>query len=105
MQILSPWLVLGILGAYFLALMGVAYLTGRRADASGFFLADRRAPWYVVAYGMIGVSISGVTFISVPGAVGLESDPANGVFRSTAGWVIFRWCWVIWQVICSSAWS
>lgn len=90
MQTLSPWLVLGILGAYFLLLVGVAYWTGRRVDASGFFLAGRRAPWYVVAYGMIGVSISGVTFISAPGAVGLASDPANGIFPINRGLGYFQ---------------
>jgi len=48
----------------------VAWRTGRSHDNSSFFVAGRQAPWYLVAFGMIGASLSGVTFISVPGAVG-----------------------------------
>ncbi len=51
-------------------LVGVAWFTGRNNSNEGFFLANRKVPWYVVAYAMIGTSISGVTFISIPGAVG-----------------------------------
>jgi Na+/proline symporter len=75
---LSPWLVLLILFAYFLMLMGVAWFTGRNNNNEGFFLAHKNVPWYVVAYAMIGTSISGVTFISLPGAVGLESGVNRG---------------------------
>lgn len=68
---LSPALILLILLLYFGMLMAVAWLTGRNSVGNeGFFLANRRAPWYVVAYAMIGTSISGVTFISIPGKVG-----------------------------------
>ena len=67
---LTPTLVLGILFLYFAMLVGVAWLTGRNNSNEGFFLANRKVPWYVVAYAMIGTSISGVTFISIPGAVG-----------------------------------
>ena len=55
--------------AYFVVLLGISRLTSRRANNDTFFLANRRAPWYMVAFGMIGASISGVTFISVPGMV------------------------------------
>ncbi len=48
----------------------IAHLTGRNKKTSDFFLAGRKAPWYVVAFGMVGASLSGVTFISVPGMVG-----------------------------------
>jgi Na+/proline symporter len=75
---LTPGLVLGILLLYFAMLAGVALLTGRNVGNEGFFLANRRVPWYVVAYAMIGTSISGVTFISVPGAVGLETGVNRG---------------------------
>jgi Na+/proline symporter len=51
-------------------LIGVAWFTGRGTTNEGFFLANRKVPWYVVAYAMIGTSISGVTFISIPGKVG-----------------------------------
>lgn len=75
---LTPVLVLGILFLYFAMLVGVAYFTGRNVGNEGFFLANRRVPWYIVAYAMIGTSISGVTFISVPGAVGLETGVNRG---------------------------
>lgn len=67
---LTPSLVLIVLLLYFAMLVGVAWLTGRNTSNEGFFLANRKVPWYVVAYAMIGTSISGVTFISIPGAVG-----------------------------------
>jgi Na+/proline symporter len=67
---LTPALVLIILFLYFAMLIGVAWLTGRNVGNEGFFLANRKVPWYVVAYAMIGTSISGVTFISIPGKVG-----------------------------------
>jgi Na+/proline symporter len=67
---LTPQIVVGILIVYFLMLMGVAWYTGRGVKNEGFFLANRNLPWYVVAYAMIGTSISGVTFISLPGKVG-----------------------------------
>ncbi len=51
-------------------LIGVAWYTSRGTGNEGFFLANRQVPWYVVAYAMIGTSISGVTFISIPGKVG-----------------------------------
>ena len=55
--------------AYFAVLFCISRLTSRRADNQTFYRANRRAPWYMVAFGMIGASISGVTFISVPGMV------------------------------------
>ena len=55
--------------AYFAILFGISHLTSRRADNSTFYRANRRAPWYMVAFGMVGASISGVTFVSVPGMV------------------------------------
>ena len=69
-MLLTPTLILGILALYFLLLIGVAWYTGRNSSNESFFLANRSVPWYVVAYAMIGTSISGVTFISIPGAVG-----------------------------------
>ena len=55
--------------AYFAVLLGISRLTSRRANNDTFYRARRRAPWYMVAFGMVGASISGVTFISVPGMV------------------------------------
>ena len=54
---------------YFAILFGISRLTSKKADNSTFYRANRRAPWYMVAFGMIGASISGVTFVSVPGMV------------------------------------
>ncbi|MBK9337242.1 MAG: sodium:solute symporter [Lewinellaceae bacterium] len=76
---LTPLLVLAILLLYFAMLVGVAFYTGRNVGNEGFFLANRRVPWYIVAYAMIGTSISGVTFISVPGTVGLETGLNRGL--------------------------
>lgn len=75
---LTPALVLIVLFLYFAMLVAVAWFTGRNVTNEGFFLANRKVPWYVVAYAMIGTSISGVTFISVPGAVGLETGLNRG---------------------------
>ena len=55
--------------AYFAALFAVSRVTGRRATNNTFYRADRRSPWYMVAFGMVGASISGVTYVSVPGMV------------------------------------
>ena len=62
------YILLTIFG-YFALLMGVAKLTSRRADNDAFFRGNRQSPWYVVAFGMVGASLSGVTFVSVPGMV------------------------------------
>ena len=67
---LSPTLILSVIAAYFLVLIGISLYTGRKADSQDFFIAGRKAPWFIVAIGMIGASMSGVTFISIPGAVG-----------------------------------
>ncbi|MBO9699434.1 MAG: sodium:solute symporter [Sporocytophaga sp.] len=71
---MSPSLIITIIAVYFSALLVIAYFTGKNADTKTFFTADRKSPWYLVAFGMIGTSISGVTFISVPGAVGLVNQ-------------------------------
>lgn len=75
---LDPISILGIIAAYFLILIVVSYFTSRRADNSSFFLANRQSNWVLVAVGMIGASLSGVTFISIPGAVG--ADGVNQAF-------------------------
>ncbi len=66
---MAPITILLIVLLYFLLLIGVSYVTGRKADNKGFFLGNRQSPWFVVAFGMVGASLSGVTFISVPGWV------------------------------------
>lgn len=67
---MSPELVIGLVAGYFLLLIIVARFTSQGADTQTFFTANRKSPWYLVAFGMIGASLSGVTFISVPGEVG-----------------------------------
>ena len=62
-------MILATVLAYFAILFGISHLTSRQADNSTFYRANRRAPWYMVAFGMVGASISGVTFVSVPGMV------------------------------------
>ena len=59
--------------AYTALLFLISWITGRRAGSNSFFSGDKKAPWPVVAYGMIGASISGVTFISVPGNVWVQN--------------------------------
>jgi Na+/proline symporter len=67
---MTSTLIVFILVAYFGILIGIAYITSKGADSTTFFTGDRQSPWYLVAFGMIGASISGVTFVSVPGDVG-----------------------------------
>lgn len=67
---MSSTLALTILVIYFLVLIAISFYTAKGADTNTFFTANRQSPWYLVAFGMIGTSISGVTFVSVPGAVG-----------------------------------
>jgi len=61
--------ILLIVIGYFAVLFGISHLTSRKANNNMFYRANRKAPWYMVAFGMIGASISGVTFVSVPGMV------------------------------------
>lgn len=70
---MSSWLVICTIIFYFGLLYLVSWITGRKADNQGFFVGNRKSPWYVVAFAMIGTSISGVTFISVPGWVQTSS--------------------------------
>lgn len=66
---MSPFFILGCIAAYFLLLLGISAITSRNAGNFGYFLGNKKSPWYIVAFGMIGDSLSGVTFISLPGTV------------------------------------
>jgi solute:Na+ symporter, SSS family len=66
---MNPLLILTVIISYFLLLIIVSFFTSRNADNQSFFLGNRKSPWYVIAFGMLGASLSGVTFISVPGWV------------------------------------
>jgi SSS family transporter len=82
---MTPTLVAIILVGYFLALIVIAYLTSRKANTDTFFTGNRQSPWYLVAFGMIGTSLSGVTFISVPGKVASEG---MGYFQIVLGYIL-----------------
>ena len=66
---MSPILVGGIILGYFVLLIVISWITSRNSAPDDFYTAHRQSPWYLVAFGMIGASLSGVTFISVPGEV------------------------------------
>lgn len=68
---MSPNILLSFIIGYFLLLIFVSFMTSKKSsDNSTFFIANRNSKWYLVAFGMIGTALSGVTFISVPGQVG-----------------------------------
>lgn len=69
---MSPAMLFSFVIGYFLLLLGVAWFTSRNATNDSFFIGNKNSNWMVVAFGMIGTSLSGVTFVSVPGAVGLD---------------------------------
>jgi Na+/proline symporter len=76
---MSPTVLLSFLIGYFLVLIIIAFVTSKKSsDNSTFFIANRNSKWYLVAFGMIGTALSGVTFISVPGEVGA---PAGNQFQ------------------------
>ena len=66
---MQPIYLLSLIAAYFSILLLIAYFTGKNDSNDTFFSANKKSPWYIVAFGMIGASLSGVTFISVPGWV------------------------------------
>ncbi|MFP4469618.1 MAG: sodium:solute symporter [Bacteroidales bacterium] len=67
---MTPQLILYSFLGYTLLLFVIGYITSRKSDNESYLIGNRQSPWYVVAYGMVGASLSGVTFISVPGWVG-----------------------------------
>ncbi|MBI9041781.1 sodium:solute symporter [Lutibacter sp.] len=66
---MQPIYLLSLIAVYFCVLLLIAYFTGKNDTNDTFFSANKKSPWYIVAFGMIGASLSGVTFISVPGWV------------------------------------
>lgn len=69
---MTPFLVIVTIAIYFIFLFGISHLASRNTDSDGFFTGNRKSPWFLVAIAMIGSSISGVTFVSVPGMVGAK---------------------------------
>ncbi len=85
---MTPLLALSILLVYFTILILISFKTSKGADSNSFFTANKSVPWWLVAFGMIGTSISGVTFVSVPGAVGAKFfSYFQMVLGFTAGYV------------------
>jgi Na+/proline symporter len=82
---MSPLLVLTVMVLYFSALIIISAITSRGATTDTFFTANRQSPWYLVAFGMIGASLSGITFVSVPGNVG---KTGFGYFQVVLGYIM-----------------
>ena len=85
---MTPLFVSSIILIYFAALITISYFTSKGADSTTFFTAHRQSPWYLVAFGMIGSSLSGVTFVSVPGNVG---KTGFGYFQVVLGYLVGYW--------------
>ena len=85
MQGLSSGTILLIIGIYFVFLLFISYLTSANSKNEDFFIGGRKSPWFVVAFGMIGASLSGVTFISVPGWV---VDSQFSYFQTVLGYLL-----------------
>lgn len=66
---MSPTLIISVIISYFILLYIISYFTGKNDSNDTFFLGNRKSPWFIIAYGMIGTTLSGITFISVPGWV------------------------------------
>ncbi len=84
-SLMSPVILLLIVFAYFAILLYVSYRTGKGSNNESFFIGNRNSNWMLVAFGMIGTSLSGVTFVSVPGAVGKDNF---GYLQITLGYLI-----------------
>jgi len=82
---MSALLLFSFVIAYFLLLLGVAWYTSRNSNNDSFFIGNRNSNWMLVSFGMIGTSLSGVTFVSVPGTVG---GNAFGYFQVVIGYFL-----------------
>lgn len=82
---ISPLFILSLIIGYFLVLVGIAYYTGKEDSNESFFKGNRNSPWYLVAFGMVGASLSGVTFISVPGWI---KDSQFTYFQVVMGYLV-----------------
>ena len=85
---MSATQIILLIAAYFGVLILISYFTGKDDSNEVFFKAKKQSPWYIVAFGMIGASLSGVTFISVPGMIGgQEFAYMQGVFGFFVGYL------------------
>lgn len=88
---MSATQIILLIAAYFGVLILISYLTGKDDSNDTFFKANKQSPWYVVAFGMIGASLSGVTFISVPGMIGGQQFAyMQGVFGFFFGYLVIQ---------------
>ncbi|MFT4612667.1 MAG: Na+/proline symporter [Glaciecola sp.] len=86
---MSTNVIILLILSYFGILILISYFTGKEDSNEAFFKAKKQSPWYIVAFGMIGASLSGVTFISVPGLVdGQQFAYMQGVFGFFVGYLI-----------------
>lgn len=79
---MSPILVFGVMASYFSLLIIISFITSKSTSNETFFTGNKQSPWFVVAFGMIGASLSGVTFISIPGEVGAIISPAEPSYKA-----------------------
>lgn len=82
---MQPYQILLLIAGYFGVLILISHLTSRGGSNDEFFKANRQSPWYLVAFGMIGASLSGVTFISIPGTV---ADQGFSYFQVVLGYTV-----------------
>ncbi len=88
---MSPGVLFAFVLGYFALLLGVAWYTSRNSNNDSFFIGNRNSNWMLVAFGMIGTSLSGVTFVSVPGTVGDfagEGFKGFGYFQVVIGYFL-----------------
>ena len=88
---MTPVMIISVLVGYFALLIFISKMTSDDDGNESFFVGKKQSPWYIVAFGMIGASLSGVTFISVPGWVAYKS-----VFLLSNG------SWLFGRVYCNS---
>lgn len=93
---MSSWLLFVFVIGYFLLLLGIAWRTSRHSNNESFFIGNRNSNWMLVAFGMIGTSLSGVTFVSVPGTVG---DFAGGAHKAFSYMQVIIGNWIGYMVI------
>ena len=82
---MRPEITLAILLAYFVMLIIISWYTSKGSDDTSFYTGNKKSPWFLVAFGMIGASLSGVTFLSVPGAVATSHF---GYFQVVLGYMV-----------------
>ena len=82
---MSPIILSVTIIAYFVILFTISYIAGHKADNEGFFVGNRKSAWYIVAFAMIGSTISGVTFVSVPG---MEQASSFSYLQMVLGFIV-----------------